>query len=185
MPDLSVCRFWTQDYNIGCHQSFQPADLPTDFSFTCFHSCVSLFYKISACQTSPAVQWLRLSLPMQGAWVWLLVGEWGFHMLWGAAKNLKKKKKKERKQAYKRLKKQPSLHWAHAFALLPPFLSLSLHTHTHTQSPPIWLCFPEETWLIQHIGCWWFGVGRRWKRECGERTQINQNLAWISDKNVP
>ena len=114
--------------------SFQPADLPTDFSLTCFHSCVSLFYKISACQTSPAVQWLRLSLPMQGAWVWLLVGEWGFHMLWGAAKNLKKKRKG--KKPTKGLKNtQPSLHWAHVFALLPPFpFSLSLHTHTHTRT---------------------------------------------------
>ena len=113
--------------------SFQPADLPTDFSLTCFHSCVSLFYKISACQTSPAVQWLGLSLPMQGAWVWLLVGEWGFHMLWGAAKNLKKKKKRKGNKPTKGLKNtQPSLHWAHAFALLPPFpFSFSPHTHTH------------------------------------------------------
>jgi len=115
--------------------SFQPADLPTDFSLTCFHSCVSLFYKISACQTSPAVQWLRLSLPMQGAWVWLLVGEWGFHMLWGAAKNLKKKK--ERKEAYKRLKKHsafPSLSSCFCPVASLPFLSLSLHTHTHTRT---------------------------------------------------
>ena len=31
--------------------------------------------KVTLCWTSLAVQWLRLCLPMQGAWVWSLVGE--------------------------------------------------------------------------------------------------------------
>ena len=37
------------------------------------------------------VQWLRLCLPMQEAWVRSLVRELRSHMPWGAAKNLKKK----------------------------------------------------------------------------------------------
>ena len=43
--------------------------------------------------TSLAVQGLRLCLPVQEAWVRSLVGELRSHMPWGAAKNLKKKKK--------------------------------------------------------------------------------------------
>ena len=39
--------------------------------------------------TSLEVQWLRLCLPMQGMWVWSLVGELRSHMPCGAAKKIK------------------------------------------------------------------------------------------------
>ena len=41
---------------------------------------------------SLVVQWLRLSAANAGVQVWSLVGELRSHMLWGAAKRLKKKK---------------------------------------------------------------------------------------------
>lgn len=42
-------------------------------------------------ETSPKVQWLRLVLPMQGAWVQSLARELGSFMLRNAAKKKKKK----------------------------------------------------------------------------------------------
>ena len=39
---------------------------------------------------SPAVQWLRLCLPMQGMWIQFLAGELRPHVLWSAAKKKKK-----------------------------------------------------------------------------------------------
>ena len=42
--------------------------------------------KITVQGTSLVVQWLRLHLPMQGAWVQSLVGELRSHMLSGTSK---------------------------------------------------------------------------------------------------
>ena len=44
-------------------------------------------------QTSLVVQWLRFHLPMQEVWVWSLVSDLRFHMLWGAVKIFLKRKK--------------------------------------------------------------------------------------------
>lgn len=43
--------------------------------------------------TSPAVQWLRLCLPRQGAWVWPWVEEQRSHKSWGVAKYFSKRTK--------------------------------------------------------------------------------------------
>ena len=44
------------------------------------------FIKNKTIWTSPAVQWLRLHLSMQGMWVQSLIRELGSHMPWGEVK---------------------------------------------------------------------------------------------------
>ena len=41
------------------------------------------------------VQWLRFHLPVQGVWVWSLVSDLSFHMLWGSIKIFFKRKRKQ------------------------------------------------------------------------------------------
>ena len=53
-----------------------PANQDTTFWISFIHSKKKYIYL----GTSLAVQWLRLPLPMQGVWVWSLVGELRSHM---------------------------------------------------------------------------------------------------------
>ena len=56
-----------------------PPRKPHPFTFNLYFS----LYLKWVSGTSLVVQWLRIRLPMQGAWVRALVGELRSHMLWG------------------------------------------------------------------------------------------------------
>ena len=85
LPWLLLPWYYTLQQSINSY-SFQGAHTKSmgDFSFFFFYilnSFLSTFsLRAQPLGTSLATQWLRLYLPMQGVWIWSLVGELRTHM---------------------------------------------------------------------------------------------------------
>ena len=78
-PGLPHCRqiLYQLSHLIVCHgykKWKMAAQMPS-----VFHPCS---VKMVLLGTSLVIQWLRLHLPMQGVWIWSLVGELRSHMSW-------------------------------------------------------------------------------------------------------
>ena len=98
--------------------------------------------------TSPAVYWLRLCLPRQGAWVQCLVWELRSHILQGAAKNFFKERKQKTKHSTNFGISQTA--WDHIFAgSLTNILSGPL---TNCWSWALLLTIMCLTFLIRKLG---------------------------------